>query len=116
MAEFRLGIIGCGGMGQSHQQGLKEIEDKVKVTCTCDIVEERAKAAAENLGAEHYVTDYKDMLDYVDGVLLVDPQKMMNDGYGDIGCMIAFPIAKRFIPANKSCRGKPAKHHRFLHE
>ena len=76
MAEFRLGIIGCGGMGASHQQGLKEIEDKVKVTCTCDIIEERAKEAAENLGAEHYVTDYKDMLDYVDGVLVVLPHEL----------------------------------------
>ena len=35
-------------------------------------------------------------MDYVDGSLLVDPQKMMNDGYGDIALIVAFPIA-RFI-------------------
>ena len=35
-------------------------------------------------------------LDYVDGKLLVDPLKMMVDGYGDICLLIAFPIA-RFI-------------------
>lgn len=35
-------------------------------------------------------------MDYVDGKLLVDPQKMMNDGYGDIALLIAFPAA-RFI-------------------
>ena len=35
-------------------------------------------------------------MDYVDGKLLVDPQKMMNDGYGDICLLIAFPVA-RFI-------------------
>lgn len=38
-----------------------------------------------------YPMDYK-----ADGSLLVDPQKMMKDGYGDIGIMIAFCIA-RFI-------------------
>ena len=35
-------------------------------------------------------------MDYVDGKLLVDPQKMMNDGYGDICLLIAFPVA-RFV-------------------
>ena len=33
-------------------------------------------------------------MDYVDGKLLVDPQKMMNDGYGDICLLIAFPVAR----------------------
>ncbi|MCR5793844.1 MAG: phosphatase PAP2 family protein [Solobacterium sp.] len=31
---------------------------------------------------------------YVNGQLLVDPQKMMNDGYGDIALLIAFPPAR----------------------
>lgn len=31
---------------------------------------------------------------YVDGKLLVDPQKMMNDGYGDIAFLIAFCIGR----------------------
>lgn len=35
-------------------------------------------------------------LDYVDGRLLVDPQKMLNDAYGDIGGLIAF-FAARFV-------------------
>ncbi len=35
-------------------------------------------------------------MDYVDGKLLVDPGKMMVDGYGDIAYIIVFPIA-RFI-------------------
>jgi hypothetical protein len=33
-------------------------------------------------------------MDYVDGVLLVDPQKMMNDGYGDTAFLIAFCIGR----------------------
>ena len=27
MEKIRLGIIGCGGMGRSHQAGMKELED-----------------------------------------------------------------------------------------
>ncbi len=38
-------------------------------------------------------------MDYVNGVLLVDPQRMMNDGYGDICLLIAFPVA-RYIEKN----------------
>lgn len=43
-----------------------------------------------------YITFKPYPMDYVDDRLLVDPQKMMNDGYGDIALLIAFPIA-RFI-------------------
>ena len=43
-----------------------------------------------------YITFKPYPMDYVDGKLLVDPQKMMNDGYGDICLLIAFPVA-RFV-------------------
>jgi membrane-associated phospholipid phosphatase len=43
-----------------------------------------------------YITFKSYPMDYVDGKLLVDPQKMMNDGYGDICLLIAFPAA-RFV-------------------
>ena len=51
-----------------------------------------------------YVTFKPYPLDYKEGSLgglLVDPQKMMNDGYGDIALLVAFPVARyierRFI-------------------
>ncbi len=37
-----------------------------------------------------YITFKPYPMTYVDGKLLVDPQKMMNDGYGDIAFIIAF--------------------------
>ncbi|MBQ9886754.1 MAG: phosphatase PAP2 family protein [Lachnospiraceae bacterium] len=43
-----------------------------------------------------YITFKPYPMDYVDGKLLVDPQKMMNDGYGDISMLISYPVA-RFI-------------------
>ena len=41
-----------------------------------------------------YITFKPYPMDYVDGKLLVDPQKMMNDGYGDICLLIVFPVAR----------------------
>jgi len=41
-----------------------------------------------------YITFKPYPMDYVDGKLLVDPQKMMNDGYGDIALIITFPVAR----------------------
>ena len=43
-----------------------------------------------------YITWKPYPMDYVDGKLLVDPQKMMNDGYGDTAKLISF-CAARFI-------------------
>ena len=43
-----------------------------------------------------YITFKPYPMTYVDGKLLVDPQKMMNDGYGDITFLIAFCVG-RFI-------------------
>ena len=60
-----------------------------------------------------YITVKSYPMDYdAEGNLLVDPQKMMNDGYGDIGKMIGFVIARfvektwiRFEPLGNSMGG-----------
>ncbi len=76
MERIRLGLIGCGGMGKSHQAGIAELADIVELTAVCDIVEERAQAAADMLGAEHVFSDYQAMLDYVDAVLISLPHDL----------------------------------------
>ena len=43
-----------------------------------------------------YVTFKPYPMDYIDGKLLVDPQKMMKDGYGDTGTFVGFCVG-RFI-------------------
>lgn len=45
-----------------------------------------------------YVTLKPYPMTYVDGKLLVDPQKMMRDGYGDVAMIIGFAVA-RFVEA-----------------
>ncbi|HAE15224.1 MAG TPA: phosphatidic acid phosphatase [Erysipelotrichaceae bacterium] len=59
-----------------------------------------------------YITFKPYPMTYVDGKLLVDPQKMMNDGYGDIAFLIAFCIGRfierrwvRFKPAGLNTKG-----------
>ena len=59
-----------------------------------------------------YITFKPYPMTYIDGALLVDPQKMMNDGYGDIALLIAFPPARiierkwiRFREAGLSPKG-----------
>ncbi|MBP3359872.1 MAG: Gfo/Idh/MocA family oxidoreductase [Clostridia bacterium] len=76
MEKIRLGIIGCGVMQGAHTDGFLHLEDICKVTATCDIVKERAEAAANALGAEFFTTDYKEMSNYVDAVLIVLPHQL----------------------------------------
>ena len=76
MSKIRMGIIGCGSMNTNHERGLLDLADDVQVTCTCDIDRERAQRSAEHVHAEHVFTDYKDMVDYVDAVLIVLPHHL----------------------------------------
>ena len=59
-----------------------------------------------------YITFKPYPMTYVDGKLLVDPQKMMNDGYGDLAFLIAFCIGRyierrwiRFTPTGINTKG-----------
>lgn len=51
-----------------------------------------------------YITFKAYPMDYMDGKLLVDPNKMMNDGYGDIGLLAAFPVARYIEKTWIKCR------------
>ena len=73
---IRLGIIGCGDMGESHRSAFAELGDRVRVTATADVDLDRARAAADHFGAELATTDYRDTLDAVDAVLVVTPHDL----------------------------------------
>ena len=64
MARFRVGIIGCGGIGQNkHMPSLSKIEN-VEIVAFCDLIEERAQMCKEKFGTpDAFVcTDYKELL------------------------------------------------------
>ncbi|WP_135557250.1 Gfo/Idh/MocA family protein [Paenibacillus cymbidii] len=76
MENVRLGIIGCGGMSAAHAKGYRELAERMTVVATCDIIEERAQATADQIGASIVVTDYRDLLPHVDAVLIVLPHDL----------------------------------------
>lgn len=76
MKRIRLGLIGCGGMMAEHVKGVVYV-DTVEIVAACDIIEERAKTVADALGGTAKVfTDYAEMVDYVDAVMIALPHDL----------------------------------------
>ena len=63
MSKLRVGIIGTGGISNSHMSGYKALPDEVEVVAVCDINEPKVKAYAEKYGVPVYYTDYNEMLE-----------------------------------------------------
>ena len=62
--KVRIGIIGCGGIANGkHMPALKAV-DGCEMVAFCDIIIERAQAAAEKFGVEgaKAYADYKELL------------------------------------------------------
>lgn len=76
MSKIRLGIVGCGGMAASHAKGYLELSDRLIVTATCDLILERAQAAAIELGTAQAFERYQDLTDQVDAVLIALPHDL----------------------------------------
>lgn len=66
MEKTRLGLIGCGGMGNYHAKILAEM-DEVEIVGVCDLIEEKARKLGEKLGVK-WCTDYHDLLPHVEAV------------------------------------------------
>ena len=76
MEKFKLGLIGCGGMMSQHLRGVPLLTE-VEIVAVCDIVRERAEKVAESLGNSPKIyTDYCEMVDDVDGVLVALPHDL----------------------------------------
>ncbi|QUL56073.1 Gfo/Idh/MocA family oxidoreductase [Paenibacillus tritici] len=81
---YRVGVIGCGGIANGKHLPSLSRQDKVQVVAFCDIIKERAEAAAEQFGgAEAAVyTDYQELLKdaSIDIVHVLTP----NDAHAEI--------------------------------
>lgn len=62
---IRYGIIGCGGIGNTHADALALI-DIAELVAVCDVNRERAQAVADKYGVEHVFTSFEEMFDAVD--------------------------------------------------
>lgn len=65
MAQIRIGVIGCGSIAQNRHLPEYETNPDAIIAAVCDIVPERAEAAAEKYGAAAY-TDFEAMLKEAD--------------------------------------------------
>ncbi len=76
MKFLRLGLIGCGSMMGSHVEGVKFV-DNVDIVAVCDNVYEKAEEVAKALGNNAKIyTNYKDMVDDVDAVMIALPHDL----------------------------------------
>jgi len=60
--EVKLGIVACGGISHAHGVAAERNAGQVRFAACCDIVENRAKAWAEQYGCSHSYTDFREML------------------------------------------------------
>ena len=62
---YRIGIIGCGGMGRSHSRAWTN-QPEANIVATADINHEAAEQVAESFGIPNTYTDYNEMLEKED--------------------------------------------------
>src|SRR2546423_11000836 len=58
--EFKIGLVGCGRISRNHFEALRRI-DGLTLAAVCDLVPERAEAAAQQEGVAAF-TSYEEML------------------------------------------------------
>lgn len=76
MKKLKLGLIGCGAMMGNHIAGVNYI-DNAEIVAVCDLVEQRAVDVAKVLNNGPKVfTNYRDMVDDVDAVLICLPHDL----------------------------------------
>jgi len=61
MKPLKIGLIGTGGIAQTHMRALAKTED-IEVVAVCDLVEEKAVRTAETYGVPNVFVDYHDVL------------------------------------------------------
>ncbi|MBT3275287.1 MAG: Gfo/Idh/MocA family oxidoreductase [Spirochaetales bacterium] len=76
MSVTRIAIIGCGGMASAHVSRFEGLEDRMKVAAAVDIELDKARKTAAGFPGAKAATDYHEILDSVDAVLLVLPHHL----------------------------------------
>ena len=60
--KYRVGIIGCGGIGTRYATAFQQLHDRVEVVAACDILEEKVNAFVEQFEIPSAHTDMQQML------------------------------------------------------
>ena len=75
MKKIRMGLVGCGNMMRQHLRGVDQVKN-VEFVAVCDIVRENAEKMAEALGGAFVTTDWRELADKVDAVLVALPHHL----------------------------------------
>lgn len=113
--KIKFAILGCGRISQAHFDAIENAPN-AELAAVCDIVEEKAKAAAKKNGLQIWYTDLEKMLknEEIDVVNICTPSGMHCDnvvvaaGYGkNILCEKPLDITKEKVDLMiKTCRDK----------
>ena len=76
-SDIGIGIVGVGRMG-SHHAAVCSALDNVELVAVCDLDTEKARAAAGKYGCA-CESDYRDMADKVDAVVIAAPTSAHRD-------------------------------------
>ena len=97
MAKIRLGLVGCGHMMGIHAKAVNDCTEEMEITAVCDVIRENAAKVAEALNTPIICTDYRDLLDHVDAVLIALPHDL------HYACGMFFARNKKHIKSPGEC-------------
>ncbi|MFH0909896.1 MAG: Gfo/Idh/MocA family oxidoreductase [Planctomycetota bacterium] len=86
MKTYKIALAGCGRISESHFSAIGKTEGRLRLTAVCDVLPERAEAAAKETGAAAYA-DYEEMLEKArpDAVAIATPSGL----HPEMGIMAA---------------------------
>lgn len=101
---LNIGIIGCGGMGAHHAKVVSEMRD-VALVGVADPVKEKASKLANELFTTAFA-DYRDMIPYVDAVMICTPPYERADivvdcAHAGVALFVEKPLALNLEAADR---------------
>lgn len=73
---IRIGLIGCGGMGDVHRQAMQQLQGRAQFTAAVDLDLSRAQETATILGCSLATTDHRQAFDAIDAAIVAVPHHL----------------------------------------
>ena len=73
---LRIGLIGCGGMGQAHRSAFGKLQGRARFAAAVDPILPRAQAVADLMGCDTVATDYRQVLNDIDAAIVAVPHHL----------------------------------------
>ena len=101
MERIRVGVIGCGEAAQVlHLPTLSQLSDRFVVTALCDVSATVLNGVGDLWGIDRRVSDYRELLDDVDAVVICNP-----DPYHADAVLAAIAAGKDVLCEKPMCLG-----------